>query len=132
MRSRSVGSWGCAMCYKEASTRDNYAQAIGLFERALALDPRSLDAQSWLASALATRVNGGLADSADADIARAEGLVGQVLAASPHSPVGRWAKGQVLRVQGRCEEAIPEFETVIALNRNSVGAYANLGWCKFA
>jgi tetratricopeptide (TPR) repeat protein len=35
-----------------------------------------------------------------------------------------------LRTQGRCEEAIPEFETVIALNRNSGYAYSHLGWCK--
>jgi tetratricopeptide (TPR) repeat protein len=40
----------------------------------------------------------------------------------------------VLRVQGRCEEAIPEYETVIALgDRNWVYVYALnfLGRCKF-
>ena len=99
-------------------SRDNYAEAISLFERALALDPRSVEAQSWLASALAGRVLDGMTDSAAADIARAEGLVGQALAASPRSPLAHFAKGQVLRAQRRCEEAIPEYETVIALNRN--------------
>jgi adenylate cyclase len=116
--------------WNKAPTRDNYAQAISLIERALALDPGSVDAQSWLASALATRMLGQLTDSAAADMARAEGLIGQVLAVSPRSPLAHFAKGQVLRTQGRCEEAIPEFETVIALNRNAVGAYAHLGWCK--
>ena len=51
-------------------------------------------------------------------MARAEGLIGQVLAVSPHSPQAHFAKGQVLRTRGRCEEAIPEFEKVIALDRN--------------
>jgi TolB-like protein len=37
-------------------TRDNYAEAIRLFERALALDPQSVEAQSWLAIVLARRV----------------------------------------------------------------------------
>lgn len=36
-------------------TRDNYSEAINLFERALAIDPQSVEAQSWLAIALARR-----------------------------------------------------------------------------
>lgn len=46
-----------------------------------------------------------------------------------------YIKGQVLRAvlreQGRCEEAILEYETAIALNRNLVFVIAALGWCKF-
>ncbi len=45
-------------------------------------------------------------------------LVGQALAASPRNPLAHFAKGQVLRAQNRCEEAIPEYETALALNRN--------------
>ena len=41
------------------------------------------------------------------------------------------AKGQVLRAQGRFEEAIPEYETVIELNRNAAYAISALGQCKF-
>ena len=37
----------------------------------------------------------------------------------------------MLRAQNRCEEAIPEYETVIASNRNAVGALGNIGQCKF-
>jgi tetratricopeptide (TPR) repeat protein len=36
----------------------------------------------------------------------------------------------VLRAQNRWEDAIPEFETALTLNRNSVGALQGLGWCK--
>jgi tetratricopeptide (TPR) repeat protein len=79
-----------------------------------------------------------MTNSAVADIARAESLADQALAASPHSPLAHNAKGQVLRAQaqvlreeGKCEEAIPEYETAIALNRNLVFPIAALGWCKF-
>src|SRR5262249_26090154 len=39
-------------------------------------------------------------------------------------------KGQVLRAQDRWEEAIPEYESALASNPNSVAALNGLGWCK--
>jgi tetratricopeptide (TPR) repeat protein len=96
----------------------------------LALDPRSVDAQSWLAGVLAGRVMNGMSDSAAADIERAESLAARALSASPRSPLAHLAKGQVLRAQNRPEEAIPEYEAAIASNRNSPHAIAALGWCK--
>jgi adenylate cyclase len=112
------------------NSRDVYAQAVRMFEHALALDPRSIEAQSLLASALATRMLDGVTDSEAADLARAEGLVNQVLAASPRSPTAHMAKGDVLRAQGRCEEAIAEYETVLAINRNDTDALDFLADCK--
>jgi adenylate cyclase len=113
-------------------TQENYAEAIILFERAVALEPRSVDAQSWLASALAWRMLDEITDcdAAGADIARAEGLVGQALATSSRSPLAHFAKGQLLRAQRRPGEAIPEYEMALAFNRNWVDALAAIGRCK--
>ncbi len=71
-----------------------------------------------------------MTDTRVADIARAEELVTKPLAESPRSPFVHLAKGQVLRMQGRYEEAIPEYETVIASDPNEVLAIAALGHCK--
>jgi tetratricopeptide (TPR) repeat protein len=97
----------------------------------LALEPASVEARSLLAGTLSARAIFNFTDSAAADIARAETLVEQALAASPLSPSAHYAKGQLLYAQHRCDEAIPEFETVIAFNRNSAWALALLGCCKF-
>jgi adenylate cyclase len=112
------------------NSRTAFAEAISLFERALALDFGSAQAQSLLANVLASRVLDGMTDSAADDIARAEGLVDRALATSPRSPLAHLASGQVLRVQGRLEEAISEYETVLAFDRNWVGALADIGRCK--
>jgi adenylate cyclase len=111
-------------------SRDSYAEAIGLFERALALDPGSVEAESLLAGALGGRVLEGMTDSRAADTERAEGLARQALAASPRSPLAHYARGQALRAQGRYEEAIPEYQTAIAFNRNWVSAISALAECK--
>jgi adenylate cyclase len=111
-------------------TPDNLAQAIDLFEHALALDPQSIEVQGLLASALTGRVLAGMTNSRAADIRRAEALVEQALAASPRSTLAHFAKGQLLRAEGRCQEAIPEFEAVLASNRNSTGALFSVGICK--
>ena len=111
-------------------SRGNYAVAISLFERALALDPRSVEAQSWLATALVDRSHDIMTGSDAADVARADVLITQALAASPRNTLAHYAKGQMLRRQRRSEEAISEFETVLALNRNSVSAMGALRWCK--
>jgi adenylate cyclase len=114
----------------EQPSRENRAEAIGLFERALALDPQSVEAQSRLTSTLIARVLDNMTDSAADDILRADHLARQALAASPRSALAHYAKGQVLRAQGRYDEAIPEYETVLAFNRNWVSAYRFIGHCK--
>jgi adenylate cyclase len=108
-------------------TRENYAEAFSLFERALALDPSSVDAKSYLALTLVNRVLDNMTHSSETDIARAGGLIGQVLAASPHSTLAHFVKGQLLRTQRRSDEANPEYELVIARDRNSSDALVNLG-----
>ena len=111
-------------------SRERYAEAIGHYERALALDPRSVEAQSQLANFLSGRILDNLADTAEADIVRAEGLAAQALAPAPRRALAHMAKGQVLRAQRRYAEAIPEYEAVLAADRNWGFAYYALGQCK--
>ena len=111
-------------------SRDIYAGRMSLFEHALALDPNSVEAQCRLAHSLVGRVLDRMTDSAAADLARADGIVGQALAASPRSAYAHLVKGTALRAQNRWEEAIPRYETALALNRNMVGALNELAWCK--
>ena len=120
-----------ALYHHGGSTSERCAQAIEWFERALLLDPRSAQTQALLANALIARVLEQFSPSVQADIARAERLADEALAASPHHALSHFVKGHILRAQGRHEAAIPEYETAITANRNWVMAIANLGICKF-
>jgi TolB-like protein/DNA-binding winged helix-turn-helix (wHTH) protein len=111
-------------------SRGSFAQAISFYERALAVDPKSVEAQSRLAATLASRVLDLMTASSKADIERAKELSEQALAASPRSPLAHYAKGQALRAQRRFVEAIPEYEAVLASDRNWVTAMFALGQCK--
>ena len=123
---------GRAVLYPfEGLTAGRFAEGIELLERALALDPRSVDTQAVLAIALIDRVLEQATDAAGADIERAERLIEQALRASPGHAVAHFARGQLLRAQRQYETAIPEYEAAIAANRNWVVAIANLGLCKF-
>jgi tetratricopeptide (TPR) repeat protein len=108
-------------------THDSYAEAVDWYERALALDPRAVEAQLWLVHALTSRVLNGMSSTEAADIARAEDLLRQAFAISPDTALAHYAKGQVLRAQRRLAEAVLEYETAIALDRNSAESFANLG-----
>jgi TolB-like protein len=110
--------------------RDDYAEAIRLFESALALDPHSAEAQGWLADTLASRAINEMADSAAADIANAAGLATQAVAKSPHSAFAHFAKGRALSALGRHKEAIPEYEAARAINPSWPHPYGHLGECK--
>jgi adenylate cyclase len=125
-------------------TRESYAEGIGLYERALAADFGSIDAQSWLAAGLAGRVLDGMSVSPAQDIERAEALLAPALAASPRNPFLHYVNGQILRAvaQGqfglniearvaRFADAISEYEIYLAANPNAVGTIAHLAWCKF-
>jgi len=96
----------------------------------LAADPRSVEAQSRVANNLAVRAGQGWADTPQADFQRAEELLAQALAASPRDWLPHYAKGAVMRWQGRCEEAILELETAFELNPNWLNSLDQLAWCK--
>jgi TolB-like protein/DNA-binding winged helix-turn-helix (wHTH) protein len=112
-------------------SRERYAEVIGWFERALALDPGSVEAQAWLASALFGRASDLHSDTPAADLDRAERLIGQVLAAAPRHPLAHYVKGQLLRNSRRCEEAIPEYELAAQSNRNWISPIRQLAGCTF-
>ena len=57
-------------------------------------------------------------------------MADEALAASSRGALAHYAKAQVLRAHRRYHEAIPEYETVIALDRNWVAAFHHLGQCK--
>jgi TolB-like protein/DNA-binding winged helix-turn-helix (wHTH) protein len=120
---------GHAAIYRPAS-RQNFAEAITEYEQALALDPHSVEAQSRLASALSSRLLDGMSDTVGADFERASHLIEQALAEAPESPLAHFAKAQFLRARHRCDAAIPEYEIVLAANRNVLAALANIGRCK--
>jgi adenylate cyclase len=105
-------------------------QAINLFERALAVDPQSVEAQTQLASALVSRVLDGMTTSAVADLARAEQLVNQALSAWPRYAHAHIVKADIMRARHRYEQATPEYETALALNPNLAYPLHALGECK--
>ena len=112
------------------NSRARHSEQISWYERALALDPDSVEAQSLLATVLAGGILANTTDTVEADLLRAEDLAARALAASPDCPLPHFAKATLLRAQHRWAEAISEYETVLALNRNWVFAFFALGQCK--
>jgi TolB-like protein/cytochrome c-type biogenesis protein CcmH/NrfG len=114
----------------KSRTPESCREAIDLFERAVALDPQSVEAQVRLAFALVIPLLDGLADPATVDLARAERLINQALTVSPRFAFGHVVKGHVLRALGRREEAIREYEAALERDRNFIHALSGIGWCK--
>ena len=99
-------------------------------ERALALDPHSAEAQSDLAWALAGRVLRNMSGSPAADLERAKALSEGSLGRLAAQRACAYRQGRGARAQHQYAEAIPEYETVLALDRNFVYAFYALGQCK--
>jgi len=125
LRARALAWW-------KPISRENNAEGVNLFKRALALDPRAIEAQIGLAHMLVSRVFDFWSDAPDVDLQDADQLIARALAVSPNSAWAHYAKGQVLRAQSQYEDAAIEYETAITLDRNLANAYAWLGRCKLA
>jgi adenylate cyclase len=124
---------GRAILNGQILTPERHAEAIKWFERALALQPHSVQAQSWLAVTLASRLLSFMSDAVAADTAHAQTLIAQVLTVSPNNPIAHYAKGLLLSMppHEQWSAAVTEFEIAVAASRNWAGAIAHLGQAKF-
>jgi len=82
--------------WQGARSRDRLAETTRLFERAPALDPRSVEAKSWVAYMLWLREGDRSSESPTTDLQRADELVGQALEASPRDWFAHHVKGNLL------------------------------------
>jgi adenylate cyclase len=97
------------------------------FERALEIEPRSVDARIGLAQVLLGNINLGWSSSAQQDQARAEQLILEALERDTNHSMAHVTMGIVRRMQNRLSEAKMEFETAIALDRSNARAIFQLG-----
>jgi tetratricopeptide (TPR) repeat protein len=107
-------------------------EAEAACERAIDADPNNVTALSHLSNGYTGRIMlGGSADP-QADLKRADELAARAIAVNANNPFGHLAKGNVLRVERRFEDATAEFERALALDPNLTEAYGALGFIQFA
>jgi adenylate cyclase len=107
-------------------------EAQRAFERALEIDPRSVDARVGIAAVLLVNLIGNFAprssSSFERDSARAEQLLLEAIESDPNSAVAHSSMGMLRRVQNRLTEARIEFEAAISLNANDNFTHGQLAW----
>jgi adenylate cyclase len=108
-------------------SRTTRLEGLQAFERALAIDPESVEARIGIANILVANILDSWSTSPAQDAARAEQLLHEVLQRNAGSAWAHFTVGQLRRWQDRLPESKIEFETAIALNRNYSGALVQLG-----
>jgi adenylate cyclase len=124
---------GWAWYYRPASVAVRQ-EALKAFERALEIDPRSIQAKIGIARALV----GGLSalwtgtsfqqDPVQEDVARAEQLLFEAIESEPNLPMAYATLGLMRRMQSRLAESRIAFERAITLDPNFEWANMQLGW----
>jgi TolB-like protein/DNA-binding SARP family transcriptional activator/Flp pilus assembly protein TadD len=112
---------GWAILYSPYS-REKWAEARRLFERAFAKDPDTVDALIGLAHVLL-----GYSNSPVDDRQRADALLRRALELRPNRASAHFVLGTLRRHQGRMPEAAEAYQTAISLDRNYARAYLYLG-----
>jgi TolB-like protein/Flp pilus assembly protein TadD len=124
-RDRVMRAW--ALYYGPGFPKKNTKAAVREFERALEIDPGSIDAKLGIARALVGMVGEGLSNDVEGDQARVEQLLGEVLEREPNRSLAHAVMGHQYKNQSRREEAQAELELAIALDRNDAWAVRTLG-----
>ena len=112
---RDLVTRGWALSNRMASA-ETQTDAQRAFERALEIDPESVDARIGLAEVLVSAYEG--SSSFDQNVTRAERLVLEALERDPRRSRAHFAMGLIRRRQGRLSDSKIEFETAIALDPN--------------
>jgi adenylate cyclase len=118
----SHGAWKAGMIGKEADA------AFALCEQALAIDPNNVRALVSLGGKFYIPAAIGVSGDPKGDLERADQLESKALALDPDWTWPHDLKGDILRAQGRAEEAVAENERALALDPSNVTAAGDLGF----
>jgi TolB-like protein/Flp pilus assembly protein TadD len=134
-RSRHTGAMdlvfqGLACSYR-GPTHEHLSEAQGFFERALAIDPRNVEALIGMANVDAAMGSYMLTDDRLARLAAAEANSIKALALDPDRALAHKILGTVYNVTNRAAQAIAECEQALALDRNLAEAHAAIGMAKY-
>ncbi len=102
--------------------------AFALCEQALAVDPNNVRALTELGSKFCRLAMMGISRDPKGDIGRGDELVSKALALDPDWTWPHDMKGNILRAQGRAEEAVAEHERALALDPSNTDAAGELGF----
>jgi adenylate cyclase len=102
-------------------------EVLGIFERALAIDPRSVDARIGIARISVDNIADGWSTAPRRDEDRAERLLAEALELDPNNAWLHGVKGQLRRLQNRLAESKVELETALTLDPNYADAFRQLG-----
>jgi adenylate cyclase len=117
---------GWALYNRMASTGTR-EEAQRTFERALEIDPESVDARIGLGEVLVSEDVAGRSSSYHLNITRAEQLVFEALERDPKRSRAHFAMGLIRRRQGRLRDSKIELEAAIALDPNQASGHRQLG-----
>ena len=123
----SMRGWVEAYRPESKATED---AAVGLFERALAIDPHLVPAMIGLATTLYNRVTWLNSDDPKSDIARAEDWAERAVVAEPDNSDAHMAKARVLAAKRQWPQAIAEADAAIAADPNNAWAHAQRDFWK--
>jgi TolB-like protein/class 3 adenylate cyclase/Flp pilus assembly protein TadD len=113
-------------CWYRPRSATNQQDAQRAFERALEIDPRSVDARIGIASVLAANLSDARSCSVQQDEARAEQSLLEALERDANRSTAHRALGHLRRSQNRLTESRIELETATALDRNDARAFFQL------
>jgi TolB-like protein len=118
-------------CWNKGMTPEYLAQARYFFDRALALDPRNVDAMVGMGTLVATIAGSFASDDRAAQLAAAEAMLNQALSMDPQYAGAHLALGAVQMFTNRAIQGIRECEHALALDRNLADAHGCIGMAKY-
>jgi len=118
-------------CIHKGLTNEHMAQALGFFERALALDPGSIEALVGVASIELHKGANFATDDGAARLAVAEATLIKALSLDPQHAQAHMHMGFLQLFMNRANQGIAECEQALALDRNLAHAHGVIGLAKY-
>jgi TolB-like protein len=118
-------------CMHKGWSPENLVKARGFFERALALDPNSVEALVGEAAVDVIVGTSSMIDNPAARFAAAGAALTKALSLAPNYALAHLVLGAVHNGTGRGVQAIAACERALALDRNLASAYVIIGTAKF-